>query len=96
MLPLEIGKSVLHFTYRSQTSHPTYLTCFLSAELFYISMVIILGEIWAIVTISFLLHKSREHGGELFSRIPYREVNILFHLANFQATSYLRSSVIVK
>ena len=70
--------------------------CLLNAELFYISMVIILGEIWAIVTISFLLHKSREHGGEMFSRMPYREVNILFYLANFQATSYLRSSVIVK
>ena len=96
MLPLEIGKSVLQFTYRPQTSHPTSLTCLLSAELFYISMVIILGEIWAIVTISFLLHKCREHEGEIFSRIPYREVNILFYLANFQATSYLRSSVIVK
>ena len=94
MLPLEIEKSVLQFTYRPQTSHPTSLT--LSAELFYISMVIILGEIWAIVTISFLLHKCREYEVEIFSRIPYREVNILFLLANFHATSYLRSSVIVK
>ena len=96
MLPLEIGKSVLQFTYRPQTSHPTSLTCLLSAELFYISMVIILGEIWTIVTISFLPHECRKHEGEIFSRIPYREVNILFYLANFQATSYLRSSVIVK
>ena len=96
MSPLEIGKSVLQFSYRPQTTHPTSSTCLLSAELFYISMVIILGEIWAIVTISFLLHKCREYEVEIFSRIPYREVNILFLLANFHATSYLRSSVIVK
>ena len=96
MLPLEIGKSVLRFTCRPQTSHPTSLTPLVRASARYISMVIILGEIWAIVTISFLLHKSRERGGEIFSCIPYREVNILFNLANFQATTYLRSSVIVK
>ena len=71
MLPLEIGKSVLQFTYRPQTSHTTSSTCLLSAQLFYISMVIILGEIWAIVTISFLLHKCREYEVEIVSRIPY-------------------------
>ena len=70
MLPLEIGKSVLQVTYRPQTTYPTSSTCLLSAELFYISMVIILGEIWAIVTISFLLHKCREYEVEIVSRIP--------------------------
>ena len=43
-----------------------------------------------------MLHKSREHWGEIFSCIPYREPNILFYLTHFQASSYLRSSVIVK
>ena len=65
---------------------PYFLNTSCTCSARYISMVIILGEIWAIVTISFLLHKSREHGGEIFSCIPYREVNILFNLANFKAT----------
>ena len=81
---------------RTSNFTPFFINIFSTCSDLYISMVIILGEIWTIVTISFWLHKSREHRGEVFSCIPYREPNILFYLANFQATSYLRSSVIVK